>query len=239
MADLNAQVRAWLLQEAGVRIHGTTRKAPCVVCPGASPPPLQLPRLQTTPKQAILRPLADVRSSPCDWLHTPENPGSISRKVTTPTVLQIRPPLSTEYDTWLRLWDGYNAFYGRVDETALPVEVTRKTWSRFFNDCDRVHALVAEFDGSVVGLAHYLYHPSTTQIEGRCYLQDLFTDESYRGKGIGRALIEGVFEQARRSGVPRVYWQTHTSNAAGRRLYDQMASHSGFIVYSTELFRVP
>ena len=96
-------------------------------------------------------------------------------------------------------------------------------------------ALVAELDGQLLGLTHYLYHRSTTRIELTCYLQDLFTDSAIRGKGVGRALIQGVYEQARAAGITRVYWQTHTTNAGGRLLYDKVAKHMGFIVYSQEV----
>ena len=79
------------------------------------------------------------------------------------------------------------------------------------------------------------FHRSTARIELTCYLQDLFTLPSERGRAVGRSLIRGVYEQALAAGVRRVYWQTHASNAAGRLLYDKMAKHLGFIVYAQEL----
>ncbi|HEY3287288.1 MAG TPA: GNAT family N-acetyltransferase [Gemmatimonadaceae bacterium] len=140
-----------------------------------------------------------------------------------------------DYEAWLPLWHGYNAFYGRSGATSLPEEITRTTWHRFFEPSEPVHALVAESDGKVVGLVHYLYHRSTTRIELTCYLQDLFTAESARGRGVGRALIEGVYQAARAAGIRRVYWQTHETNAAGRLLYDKVARHAGFIVYAQDV----
>jgi GNAT superfamily N-acetyltransferase len=147
------------------------------------------------------------------------------------TALTVRPVARADYDAWLPLWDGYNKFYGRSGPTALPVEITRMTWARFFDAYEPVHALVAESEGKLVGLVHYLLHRSTTLIEPNCYLQDLFTDESTRGKGVGRALIEAVYERARLAGCSRVYWLTHETNATARRLYDQVADNTGFIVY--------
>src|SRR6185503_11990864 len=148
--------------------------------------------------------------------------------------LSVRFVKQTDFDKWLPLWDGYNAFYGRSGPTALPVEITETTWFRFFDPAEPVFALVAEDGGKLVGLTHYLYHRSTTRIELTCYLQDLFTEPAQRGRGIGRALIEGVYEQARAAGIRRVYWQTQDSNAAGRLLYDQVAKHDGFIVYTAD-----
>jgi GNAT superfamily N-acetyltransferase len=78
---------------------------------------------------------------------------------------------------------------------------------------------------------HYLFHRSTIAIQPNCYLQDLFTTADARGKGVGRALIDGVYEQARLAGSPRVYWLTHETNHTARQLYDKVAENSGFIVY--------
>jgi GNAT superfamily N-acetyltransferase len=147
------------------------------------------------------------------------------------TSVLIRPIQPPDFSGWKPLWDGYNAFYGRHGMTALPPEVTDVTWRRFFDPAEPVFALVAEDGGQLLGLTHYLFHRSTTRIELTCYLQDLFTVPAERGRGIGKALIEGVYEQARSAGLTRVYWQTHESNAAGRHLYDKMAKHDGFIVY--------
>lgn len=145
--------------------------------------------------------------------------------------LTIRAITRQDYERWLPLWDGYNAFYGRSGATALPPEVTAATWSRFFDVYEPVHALVAESDGALLGLAHYLFHRTTTAIAPLCYLNDLFTADAARGKGVGRALIEAVYDEARCAGSPRVYWQTHETNAVAQALYDKVAERSGFIVY--------
>lgn len=147
----------------------------------------------------------------------------------------IRPVCRADYDGWRPLWDGYNAFYGRSGATALPEEVTRTTWERFLDAAEPVHALIAELEGRVVGLAHYLYHRSTTRLHDVCYLQDLFTLPERRGLGIGRQLINGVYAAAAAAGCSRVYWQTQVTNEPGRALYDKVARHHGFIVYAHEL----
>lgn len=147
----------------------------------------------------------------------------------------VRPIARSDLDEWRPLWDGYNAFYGRVGVTALPEEITSATWERFFAADEPVRAFVAEFQAHVVGVAHYLFHRSTTRLRDVCYLQDLFTLEHLRGKGIGRQLILAVYDAARQAGCSRVYWLTQVSNAAGRALYDKVAEHKGFIVYTHEL----
>ena len=149
--------------------------------------------------------------------------------------LTIRPLDPQDLAGWRPLWDGYNAFYGRSGPTALPESITQVTWHRFFDPDEPVHALVAESAGRIVGLAHYIFHRSTTRLHDVCYLQDLFTAPDRRGLGVGRQLIEAVYDKARAAGSSRVYWQTHADNAAGRALYDKVARHLGFIVYTHEL----
>ena len=149
--------------------------------------------------------------------------------------MTIRDVAASDYEPWLTLWNGYNAFYGRSGPTALSAEVTQTTWQRFFDAREPVYALVAELDGSLIGLTHYLFHRSTTLLAPICYLQDLYTAPERRRTGVGRALIEAVYECARDAGSPRVYWQTHETNLVAQRLYEQVAERSGFIVYRKNL----
>jgi GNAT superfamily N-acetyltransferase len=76
-----------------------------------------------------------------------------------------------------------------------------------------------------------VYHASTWSIAERCYLNDLFTAPSARGRGVARALIEAVYDQARVIGAERVYWLTHETNTTAQALYDKVASRTGFIQY--------
>ena len=147
----------------------------------------------------------------------------------------IRPVQPSDFAQWKPLWDGYNAFYGRRDETALPEEITQMTWSRFFDAYEPVHALVADHGGELLGLVHFLFHRSTISIAPTCYLQDLFTLESARGKGVGSSLIAEVYQRARQAGSSRVYWLTHETNDIAMKLYDKVAEKSGFVVYRKPL----
>jgi GNAT superfamily N-acetyltransferase len=147
----------------------------------------------------------------------------------------VRAVQQSDFAAWKSLWDGYNAFYGRKEKTALPDAITNMTWSRFFDGYEPVHALVAEHSGKLLGLAHFLFHRSTIAIGPTCYLQDLFTIEAARGKGVGRALIEELYRRAEDAGSSRVYRQTHETNTTAMALYDKVAEKSGFIVYRKTL----
>ena len=143
----------------------------------------------------------------------------------------VRPLRAEDREQWQPLWDGYNLFY---DRPSFPSEVTEVTWNRFFDPAEPVFAAVAEVDGKVAGLVHYLYHRSTMTIEPVCYLQDLFTTPEARRLGVGRALIEHVYAEAAKAGSTRVYWLTHEENPA-RKLYDRVAKITPFRRYVKEL----
>ena len=143
----------------------------------------------------------------------------------------VRPLRTEDREQWQALWDGYNLFYERPN---FPADITEVTWRRFFDPAEPMFAAVADLDGKIVGLVHYLYHRSTTAIQDVCYLQDLFTAPEARGVGVGRALIEHVYDQAAKTGSRRVYWQTHEANPA-RKLYDRVAELTPFRRYVKEL----
>ncbi|GAA3302000.1 GNAT family N-acetyltransferase [Dactylosporangium vinaceum] len=132
-------------------------------------------------------------------------------------------------EAWQTLFAGYNAFYGR----SWPAERYEQAWQTFMR-AETMHALGGRLDGRLVGIAHFLVHPSTTSAD-LCYLQDLFTDPDVRGRGVGRSLIEAVSAWAADQGCARLYWHTQRHNDAARRLYDQLGEHRDFIVYTRQL----
>ena len=141
----------------------------------------------------------------------------------------IRPVRAEDQADWHRLWTGYLEFY----ETSVPEEVYAETFRRLLDeDPQEFHGLVAEQDGRLVGLTHYLFHRHCWRIENVVYLQDLFVSPDARGTGAGRALIEAVYAAADAAGCPSVYWLTQDFNATARQLYDRIASVTPFIKYN-------
>jgi GNAT superfamily N-acetyltransferase len=131
---------------------------------------------------------------------------------------------------WEELFAGYHAFYGRPD---WPSRNFDEAWQRILSD-DQIHARGARVDGRLVGIVHFLVHPSTSSADV-CFLQDLFTAPRARGRGVARALIAEVERWARERGCARVYWHTQAGNETARRLYDQVAENRGFIQYLIQL----
>jgi GNAT superfamily N-acetyltransferase len=142
--------------------------------------------------------------------------------------LTIRPLEQDDHADWRRLWTEYLVFY----KATVPEEVYATTWQRLFSGGEyEPKGFIAILDGKAVGLTHYLYHRSCWSLVNNCYLQDLFTDETTRGKGVGRALIKAVQDEAGKIGVRNVYWMTHETNTTARKLYDSAARRTGFIEY--------
>src|SRR3546814_10280243 len=91
--------------------------------------------------------------------------------------IQIRPLTADDREAWLGLWQGYQLFYeARIDD-----EVTTLTWSRIIDPDGPIQGLGAESGGRLIGIAHYLFHPSSWAAADYCYLQDLFVAEEARG----------------------------------------------------------
>lgn len=139
----------------------------------------------------------------------------------------IRPVRDDERAAWEPLWAGYLAFY----KATIPAETTDVAWRRLHDEAEPMHVLGAYVDGKLAGIVHYIFHRSTWTVGDYCYLQDLFVTEAARGLGVGRALIEAVYEKAREAGASRVHWLTQTDNVRARVLYDQVADNSGFMQY--------
>ena len=143
--------------------------------------------------------------------------------------MHIAPLCFTDRADWERLARGYKHFYGTVT-TDAEFELA---WRRLLGQ-DGVIGLAARVDGELVGIAHYLFHTGvwTPSI---CYLQDLFTAPSARGKGVARALIDAVALAAQQGGAARLYWLTQEQNAVARILYDKIAHNRGFVRYDYPL----
>ena len=132
--------------------------------------------------------------------------------------ITIRPITVSDKARWLELFKEYIIFY----KSKLPDEQYELAWQRINADFN-INALLAELDGQVVGFTHYIFRPSTWEVEDFCYLEDLYVDPKVRGAGVGRALIKAVEEIAIASGSKRLYWTTAPDNETARKLYDKVA----------------
>ncbi len=148
---------------------------------------------------------------------------------------EIRTVHPSDFAQWKVLWDGYNAFYGRKGETALPEDVSRHTWARFFENANRCMRWLPRSRGSSSGFVITFFTAARMRFSLSVICRICLPRESARGKGVGRALIEEVYQLARAAECSRVYWHTHETNATAMHLYDKVAERSGFVVYRKSL----
>ncbi len=143
--------------------------------------------------------------------------------------IEIRPLVAGDRAEWDRLWAAYLAFY----KTERPKDIFDLTFGRYI-DPDRADmmAWIAMSGERGVGLVHVILHAHGWQDTPITYLQDLYADPEVRGRGVGRALIETVYDDADRAGRPNVYWMTQTGNTTARQLYDRIAVATDFMKYS-------
>lgn len=146
--------------------------------------------------------------------------------------ITVRALVSEDKSAWLPLWQGYLTYY----KSEVTAEVTESTWSRLIDAEFPIDGFGAFNEaGGMLGIVHYMFHPVTWAIGPRCYLEDLFTNEAARGKGVGRALIEAVANEANFEGADQVYWLTENYNTRAQALYDKVADKTHFIKYAKTL----
>jgi GNAT superfamily N-acetyltransferase len=85
---------------------------------------------------------------------------------------------------------------------------------------DRV--AVAELDGAVVGLAHLQVSPAIEYERPAAKLAALVVDESRRGQGVGRALVEAMELEARSRGCELLYLTTSERRNDAHAFYERI-----------------
>lgn len=84
--------------------------------------------------------------------------------------------------------------------------------------------LVAEGGGRVVG--YLLYHPGydTDRARRLLHVVDLYVEEPWRGRGVGRELMRAAAEAGRRQGVGALMWSVYSRNHQARGFYERLGA---------------
>ena len=141
----------------------------------------------------------------------------------------IRDLEATDFARWRELFHAYGVFY----KTDFSDETLDKVWAILQRD-DVLHALVAEHDGVVQGIAHYRFHPDTFTAAHEWYLDDLFVAPESRGSGAATALIEAVAERAASDGGGKLRWITDVDNTTAQSVYDKVATRTSWVTYEKQ-----
>ena len=146
-------------------------------------------------------------------------------------ILTVRPVAASDEVRWRELWRGYQDFYG-ID---LAETSTAELFRRLLDGTAPYGGFVADLDGEIVGITHYVLIPDTWDPKPNCYLNDLFVAPEARGSGAGRALIAAVKARAQELDCPLLWWLTAEDNATAQALYDQIAELDTFRRYEVLL----
>lgn len=146
-------------------------------------------------------------------------------------ILTVRPVAASDEVRWRALWRAYQDFYG-ID---LAEASTAELFRRLLDETTPFGGFVAELEGEIVGITHYVLIPDTWDPKPNCYLNDLFVAPEARGSGAGRALIAAVKVRAQELDCPLLWWLTAEDNATAQALYDQIAELDTFRRYEVLL----
>ena len=110
-------------------------------------------------------------------------------------------------------------------------KILQTVWNWLHDKNHEVEGLVYEFNGAIVGLAHYRGMPSPLRGQDIGFLDDLFVDPKHRGQKIGEKLINKMKEISKFKGWNLVRWNTRDDNARAKSLYDKVSEKTNLVVY--------
>ena len=126
-----------------------------------------------------------------------------------------------------RLWAGWQVHMGGQ----VPPHVTEKSWSMMVTPGSGLEALLA-FDGTqALGFGIVSRTPFAWTGEDILYLQDLFVLPQARGRGVGGALIRGIYAHADASGASQVFWMVDEDDPELQGFYARHARRTPYHRY--------
>lgn len=139
----------------------------------------------------------------------------------------VRPVAAGDRAAWGELYRGYRDFYEKPHDAA----VLDTVWEWLMDPAHETRGLIAELDGTPVGVAHFRRFARPIDGGHAFYLDDLFTAPAARGSGAGSALLRRLAEIARDEEAVLVRWITADDNATARSLYDRLAKQTPWVTY--------
>lgn len=145
----------------------------------------------------------------------------------TTSAVTVRPVAASDEALWRELFRAYREFY----ELPASEDVVTRVWTWLMHSDHESNGLIAELDGTVVGIGHYRRFSRPSTGTTGLWLDDLFTSPSTRGRGVARAVISHLSELASKQGCSVVRWITAEDNNRARALYDQIATRTHWVTY--------
>lgn len=141
--------------------------------------------------------------------------------------LIIRAIESKDLSSWQALYKKYLAFY----KTNLTDSQLAMLWSWFFDIEKQMHGNIAVHENTVIGLVHFREFLRPIKAATALFMDDLYVENDYRGKGIARSLIKSVNDYALTKQISLVRWVTAYDNHEATKLYDKLATQTQWKIY--------
>jgi GNAT superfamily N-acetyltransferase len=133
-------------------------------------------------------------------------------------VTVVRPAISDDIDAIADLAEEMDRFYGA--NAFEPREVRRRQIrDALFGDPPAAYALLATDGGAAIGFAAYSFLWPAVGLTRSLYLKELYVSQGRRRGGVGRQIMESLFEVARKHDCSRVEWTTDLDNPGAQAFY--------------------
>ncbi|MDD4813777.1 MAG: GNAT family N-acetyltransferase [Bacteroidales bacterium] len=129
----------------------------------------------------------------------------------------IRPLEKRDYPQLLSLFMEFSAFQKKADEMKNSVESMEE-------ESDLLNAFVVETDsGQIIGYATYFYAYFTWSGKS-LYMDDLYVKPDFRGKGLGKKLLNSIIDLAKQEKCKKIHWQVARWNANAIEFYQNLGA---------------
>jgi GNAT superfamily N-acetyltransferase len=135
--------------------------------------------------------------------------------------MEIRSAAAADVAEILRLIRGLAEYEKLAHQVVATEERLRRT---LFGERPAAEAVLGWHEGRAVGLAVFFHNYSTFRACPGIYLEDLFVEPEYRGKGYGKALLLHVAGLAARRGCERMEWSVLDWNTPAIEFYKSLGA---------------
>lgn len=118
-------------------------------------------------------------------------------------------------------------------EGSASIDVTTQTWRKICAPGSGVGGLGLwpDENAPMVGICHFIIHPTTGNLNPVCYMQDLYVDPAARKQGYARTLVTTLAEIGTAEKWARIYWLAENGNDPAQQLYKSLGVKLDFSLH--------
>lgn len=132
---------------------------------------------------------------------------------------EVRPAKPDDIEALAALLGEMDRFYGATDLESLEARL-RQIREALFADPPGAYAILAWQDDEPVGLATYSFLWPAAGLSRSLFLKELYVADTRRHSGVGKLLMQSLFDLAAKHGCSRVEWMTDDVNADAQQFYE-------------------